>query len=261
MAIPIEHNKMLHTRARQWFAWPQPRKADLKCLHCSDCIPIDRASFFIPNDYDVYTDKYSGFGDFCGLSCCKAYLIYGGSVFSCETATRLMRLKEFAVRALKFNGLIKAAPPRLALMEHGGWMSREEFRQCIADGQLRFVVHTSAVITESMMRSAVIIEQSSRTAENESAPLGGVVESDGEQWSVKKLQTEPMTAPVQSVAVVDESDKVENAPPVAKASKTSYKIPAPKPTTTKSTTTRKSRKATTESTGTLASFMRPATKA
>lgn len=75
-----------------------------------------------PNDKGVYIV----YGNFCSLSCCKAYLL-DANQFSSNYELTLLSCMANDVYGVRCD-VIKRAPPRLMLQMFGGPLSIEEFR-------------------------------------------------------------------------------------------------------------------------------------
>jgi len=94
----------------------------ISCWHC--CHPFEGDSIAIPSHYDTFERKYVVNGNFCSLSCAKAYIM------ASPTADSAMLTSLFTQMARELYGvyIVHAAPPRITLQMFGGPYSISKFR-------------------------------------------------------------------------------------------------------------------------------------
>jgi len=101
---------------------PLPTSSDLWCWWC--CHKFSGTPCYLPTKYDEYRERYVVIGNFCSWSCVKSYNMDIGDN---STNSRNFILR----RLLKQLGIhcVKNAPPRTALLEFGGHLSIDKFRE------------------------------------------------------------------------------------------------------------------------------------
>ncbi len=94
------------------------------CYWC--CHPIDNRTFGMPYKYNIKTDTYVLFGNFCSLECANAYNF--SSHCGSDKVWEINSLIQMLSKHYGFTHPIRPAPSRFLLKIFNGPMSIEEFR-------------------------------------------------------------------------------------------------------------------------------------
>lgn len=100
--------------------WHRP--TGLLCWHC--CSAFDVPPIAIPKSFDAATSAYVVYGNFCSLSCGKAFIMDNASA---DNGLQITMLERMARETMGVHHIV-AAPPRLSLAAFGGPYSLEAFR-------------------------------------------------------------------------------------------------------------------------------------
>ena len=95
------------------------------CYWC--CHPIDNRTFGMPYKYNIKTDTYVLFGNFCSLECANAYNFSSHS--GSDKVWEINSLIQMLSKHYGFSHPIRPAPSRFLLKIFNGPMSIEEFRK------------------------------------------------------------------------------------------------------------------------------------
>lgn len=111
-----------------------PKKTNLCCWWCFHT--FENKPCFAPYKYSDKTNMFQIYGNFCSLSCVKAYLL----------DNPLYKMKDilltFDFMVFKTTGIrckIKKAPERYLLKEFGGYLTIEEFRNLDINRDIKIV--------------------------------------------------------------------------------------------------------------------------
>tara|TARA_X000001036_G_C20688054_1_gene808407 strand:- start:947 stop:1861 length:915 start_codon:yes stop_codon:yes gene_type:complete len=113
-----------------------PTSSNLWCWWC--CHKFSGPPCYLPTKYDEYRERYVVIGNFCSWSCVKSYNMDIGDNSANNRNFILRRiLKKLDIKD------VKNAPPRTALLEFGGHLSIEKFRE--ASGEYNQIKPLSAL--------------------------------------------------------------------------------------------------------------------
>jgi hypothetical protein len=133
------------------------------CWWCSHEIPT--TSLQLPTSFDRVTKKFSGIGQFCTISCVKAFGL--NSSFSLINKNNVHNLITMLVQESQPDAAlnIQAAPPWMCLQAFGGTMSIEEFRCARQDVQFEFppIERITYDVDKKTRTETTVIKESSLT--------------------------------------------------------------------------------------------------
>ena len=113
-----------------------PTSSNLWCWWC--CHKFSGPPCYLPTKYDEYRERYVVIGNFCSWSCVKSYNMDIGDNSTNNRNFILRRiLKKLEIKD------VKNAPPRTALLEFGGHLTIEKFRE--ASGEYNQIKPLSAL--------------------------------------------------------------------------------------------------------------------
>lgn len=113
-----------------------PTSSNLWCWWC--CHKFNGPPCYLPTKYDEYRERYVVIGNFCSWSCVKSYNMDIGDNGTNNRSFILRRI----LKRLEIKD-VKNAPPRSALLEFGGHLTIEKFRE--ASGEYNQVKPLSAL--------------------------------------------------------------------------------------------------------------------
>ena len=108
------------------------------CMHCDRECVAGRVP--LPRAYDHRTRTYAVWGNFCSFPCVMRYqLEHGAGVY--ETNNVLMLIQKMASEVWKRKGLVRPAPPRIALRKFGGHVDPDDI-EALSRRQQQSIVET-----------------------------------------------------------------------------------------------------------------------
>ena len=93
-----------------------------RCYHCHHTFP--NKPFFLPIEYCCKTQRYKIYGNFCSPNCVKTFAINSKSY-----NTKAYLVGEMYRKLFGYSFKIKLAPPIQSLIEYGGNLTIDEYRQ------------------------------------------------------------------------------------------------------------------------------------
>lgn len=132
----------------------------IACWHC--CASFDTPPVPLPKDYDPTSDVYIVYGNFCSLSCTKAFILETATF---DSSLQLILLERMA-REIYGVTSVTASPPRLSLEMFGGPYSISQFRKM----EKRCAIHG-----EPFVYSYMVVEERDSISSMESCAVVGSV--------------------------------------------------------------------------------------
>jgi len=99
------------------------KRENLRCYNCHH--NFDNKPFYLPIDYCSKLDRYKLFGNFCSPNCVKSY-----SLANKNFENKSYLIGQFYRKLFGAEFRINPAPSIMSLIEYGGELTIEEYRNC-----------------------------------------------------------------------------------------------------------------------------------
>lgn len=118
-------------------------KNNNNCYWC--CHPIENRTYGMPYKYNVKTDTYVSFGNFCSLECANAYNF--SSHCGSDKVWEINSLIQMLNKHYGCNKAVRPAPSRFLLKFFNGPLTIEEFRSCHLTNDKTHILNLPPMIT------------------------------------------------------------------------------------------------------------------